>query len=176
MLITIDPNVRGCGVAAWNKATGTLLWATYVKNPYDDLKTRAYFRDTALAEAVWRYILDHRSTVTASEISAIIERPRVYPGMPQTDLNDLIDVATVGAACAAYSADAGGAATVFPSEWKGQLAKKAMLDRILGKLSPEELKTVLKTNKSDTEDILDAIGIGLWHFGRLNVKVYPGAE
>lgn len=177
MLITVDPNVRGCGVAAWERGTLPLLWASYVKNPHGDLKGRAYFRDTALGQAVWRHIIERKHPhMPVSQIKGIIERPRVYPGMPKTDLNDLIDVATVGAACAAYFADAGGADTVFPSEWKGQLAKKAMLERIWSKLSDAERAVVQKTNKSDTEDILDAVGIGLWHFGRLSVKVYPGAE
>ena len=42
-------------------------------------------------------------------------------------------------------------------------------------LTAEEEKCVKWSNKSNNEDILDAIGIGLWHFGRLNQKVYPGA-
>lgn len=171
MLITIDPNVRGCGVAGWAKADGTFLWAAYVKNPYLKPKERSYARDSALAEEVYRHCvvggMDDKTVL-------IIERPRVYPGMPQTDLNDLIDVATVGAAVAAYGMAP--MLTVFPSEWKGQVPKKTMLSRIWEKLTPEERLVVQKTNKSDTEDILDAIGIGLWHFGRLNITKYPGAE
>ena len=52
---------------------------------------------------------------------------------------------------------------------------KVMLERIRSKLTAEEEKCVKWSNKSNNEDILDAIGIGLWHFGRLNQKVYPRA-
>lgn len=166
MILTIDPNVRGCGVSAFEY--GQLQWAVYVKNPLAG--TRQYAVDVAMGEAV-------RSEVAGrypfQPKLVIIERPRIYPGMPDTDLNDLIDVACVGTACATHFSKV---KTVFPSEWKGQVPKKTMLARIAGKLTPEEELVVQKTNKSDTEDILDSVGIGLWHFGRLSINHYPGAE
>lgn len=166
MIVTIDPNVRGCGVASF--LGGFLQWAVYVKNPLAG--TRAYAVDVAMGEAVRRAVAE-RGAFQPELV--IIERPRVYPGMPKTDLNDLIDVACVGAACASHFPNV---QTVFPSEWKGTLRKQAMLDRIADKLTPNEQQVVQRTNKSDTEDILDGVGIGLWKLGRLNTKVFPGAE
>jgi hypothetical protein len=166
VIITVDPNVRGCGVSGFLK--GILQWAVYVKNPLAG--TRQYAVDVSMAEALKAAVSD-RSPFMPDLV--IIERPRVYPGMPQTDLNDLIDVACVGAACATYFSKV---QTVFPSEWKGQVPKKTMLARIASKLTEAETLVVQKTNKSDTEDILDSVGIGLWNFGRLNINKYPGAE
>ena len=98
--------------------------------------------------------------------------------MPKTDLNDLLDVVAVGAAVVTAVAEKYpfiDVKTVFPSEWKGNMPKRAMLERIQSKLSKTDESNVAWTNKSDNEDILDAIGIGLWHFGRLNTKLFPGA-
>jgi hypothetical protein len=106
----------------------------------------------------------------------VVEHPVIYPGMPSKDLNDLIDVATVGAAVnSALYLNANAYQTVFPAEWKGNVPKKTMLERIKSRLTPEELKRCEFTNKSDNEDLLDAVGMGLWHSGRLNKRSYPGA-
>jgi hypothetical protein len=166
VIITVDPNVRGCGVSGFLK--GILQWAVYVKNPLAG--TRQYAVDVAMGEAV-REAVSQRYPFQPSVV--VIERPRIYPGMPDTDLNDLIDVVGVGSACATHFSKV---QTVFPSEWKGQVPKKTMLARIAGKLTPEETLVVQQTNKSDTEDILDSAGIGLWFLGRLNINKYPGAE
>lgn len=162
-MITIDPNLRGCGVAHWRN--GVLIRAEYVKNPCES--GRGYEAFVALAVAVGQ------SADTSKQV--LIEHPRVYPGTPKTDLNDLLDVCGVGAAVALALRNFGPVQTVFPSEWKGTMKKAAMLDRIREKLTDVESAVVQKTNKSDTEDVLDAIGIGLWKLGRLNRVTYPGA-
>jgi hypothetical protein len=167
-MITIDPNLRGCGVAEWYR--GQLVFAIYVKNPEPG---RGYSAHTALGRAVRGALDVPEALVTELEAPVVIEHPRVYPGMPQVDLNDLLDVVAVGATVAAsFRCEV---QTVFPSEWKGTMKKAAMLDRIWSKLSADEKLVVQKTNKSDSADILDAIGIGLWKLGRLSTKVYPGA-
>jgi hypothetical protein len=167
-MITIDPNLRGCGVAHWER--GVLVDAVYVKNPASG---RGYEAFVALGRAVGEYV--RGCIYIENKDLLIIEHPRVYPGMPKTDLNDLLDVCGVGAAVA-QQLDGLPIQTVFPSEWKGTMKKQAMLERIASKLTPGELSVVQQTNKSDTEDILDAVGIGLWKLGRLSTKVFPGAE
>lgn len=166
-MITIDPNLRGCGVAVWHEGAalhGKLVYAEYVPNPR--AKGRGYEVYRALAEKVAASTQYHHFWV--------IEMPVVYPKMPKTDLNDLLDVMGVGSAVSALCR-ATMVEHVMPSTWKGNLEKKKMLERIRSKLTAEELAVVQKTNADDTEDILDAIGIGLWKLGRLNTKVYPGA-
>lgn len=159
-MITIDPNLRGCGGAEWYM--GKLTRAEYVKNP---AKGRGYEAHCAMARA-----FREKFWAQFDEI-VVIEHPRVYPGMPQTDLNDLLDVCGVGAAVAAQI-DVGQIHTVFPSDWKGNVKKSIMLERIWSKLSDAEKAVVQKTNKSDTEDILDAVGIGLWKLNRLTTRKF----
>lgn len=162
-MICIDPGLRGVGMAVFR---GKELWvAQYVKNPAPG---RGYAAHRALAKGFRTYC------VTSFDGPLIIEHPRVYPGMPKTDLNDLLDVVGVGSAIASILV-LEDVQTVFPSEWKGNLKKQAMLERIRSKLSPDELGRCEFTNKSDNEDLLDAVGIGLWKLGRLNRTTYPGA-
>jgi hypothetical protein len=176
-MITIDPNLRGCGVAIWRDST--LIRAEYVKNP--DEKGRGYAAYVSLAVAVGNFLRD--AVLFELRTPVIIEMPVVYPGMPDKDLNDLLDVVGVGAAVAhrleGFGVTKDGYVPVqhvFPAQWKGNLKKEKMLIRIAGKLSLQEAASMQRTNKSDTEDILDGIGIGLWKLNRLNTKVYPGAE
>jgi hypothetical protein len=167
-MITIDPNLRGCGVALWEK--DKLVEAVYVKNP---VSSTGYGAFVSLGTAVGEFLLGR--VFLENKDLLIIEHPRVYPGMPNIDLNDLMAVCGVGAAVAQRLSDLK-LQTVFPSEWKGTMKKQAMLERIASKLTPGEQLVVQKTNKSDTEDILDSVGIGLWKLGRLSTKVFPGAE
>lgn len=161
-MICIDPGLRGVGLAVFDE--DNLVHAQYVTNPS---KGRGYAAHVALAAALKRTCLDY-----GLWSPALVEHPAIYPGMPQVDLNDLLDVVAVGAACSTIFASV---TTVMPSEWKGNMPKRKMLERIRSKLTPEEVARVEWTNKSDNEDVLDAIGIGLWKLGRLNSKVYPGA-
>lgn len=142
-----------------------LVSAAYIKNTVKS--GRGYGAHRALASAVWE-----KSAVSHEDV-LIVEHPRIYPGMPDKDLNDLLDVVAVGAAVAApFMREL---VTVYPSEWKGTVKKSVMLERIRKALSAEELARCEFTNKSDDEDLLDAVGIGLWRLGRLNKKTYPGA-
>lgn len=156
-MITIDPNLRGCGVAVW--VGGTLTRARYVKNPVGG---RGYASYASLASAVWW---------ETGYDNAWIEMPRAYGSVHQKgDPNDLLDVMGVGAALAGASRNT--VEHVFPSDWKGQVPKDVMLKRIWDSLRDDERAVVQKTNKADTEDILDAVGIGLWKLGRLNKRSY----
>lgn len=158
-MLCVDPGLRGCGVAEFENEK--LVKAGYVKNPVGG---RGYVAHAAMGEAVhemfdyWLYDL------------VLIEHPRIYPGSQQQkgDLNDIVDVAAVGAAVATCFVSV--VSTVFPSDWKGQVPKQKMLARIKAAILPEELHRVQQTNKSDTEDILDAIGIGFWKLGRINAR------
>lgn len=172
-IICVDPGLRGCGVAsfltkAYEKDEEGLECAFYVKNSVDG---RGYAAHTALGAAVVKDIFKTVGPYGA----VIIEHPVIYPKATNKDLNDLIDVVAVGAAVASWVPGIIVPETVFPSQWKGTVQKQVMLRRIKAALSPREMAVVQETNKSDTEDILDAIGIGLWKLGRLNKKVYPGA-
>lgn len=162
-LLCVDPGLRGCGVAMFRE--GTLIDAAYVKNPVES--GRGYAAHAALGRAVGRTGA-HR---------VIIEHPRVYPGSAQQkgDLNDLLDVVAVGAAVAA-NMKSSEVATVFPSDWKGQVPKETMTERIRRSLTDAERATIQKCPASLMHNVLDACGIGLHALGRLNKKVYPHAD
>lgn len=164
-LLCVDPGLRGCGVAMFKE--GTLVEAAYVKNPVES--GRGYAAHAALGRAVCKsHSIAHR---------VVIEHPRVYPGSAQQkgDLNDLLDVVAVGAAVATF-AHAAEVATVFPSDWKGQVPKETMTERIRRSLTDAERAAIQKCPASLMHNVLDACGIGLHALGRLNKKVYPHAD
>ena len=172
-LVAVDPGLRGCGVALFKG--GTLLRAAYVKN---NAEGRGYNAHVGAANAVrlWLY-----PTPMIDEL--VIEFPRVYPGSAQQkgDLNDLLDVAGVGAAISAavrLSEMPVGSRVehVFPSDWKGNVPKETMTERIRRSLTDEERRAIEKCPASLMHNTLDACGIGLYKLGRLNKKVYPHAD
>jgi Holliday junction resolvasome RuvABC endonuclease subunit len=164
VILCIDPGLRGVGMAVF-RDDGEVEAAQYVKNPV--MTGRGYQAHVALARELMKHVIFDWNISYA-----LVEHPRVYPGMPKTDLNDLLDVVAVGAAVTAQLwTRAIEVETVFPSEWKGNVPKPTMLQRIREKLSADERARCVWTNKSDNEDVLDAIGIGLWHHKRLNKKV-----
>lgn len=176
ILRTIDPGLRGCGAAEFyialegGRAFPQLLRAAYVRNLKDG---RCYPAHAGMAEAVVDWYGTRKVAWNKVEDLLIIEHPRAYPGMPKTDPNDLLDVCGVGAACAAVLQNYTRLESVFPFEWKGNVDKKAMTARIESKLTLHELEKIEPVGRALRHNVLDAIGIGLWKFGRLNAKVYP---
>lgn len=55
---------------------------------------------------------------------------------------------------------------VEPVTWKGSVGKKIMNDRVLAKLSPDEIKLLRGFPKAAKDDLLDAIGIALYFANR----------
>lgn len=104
---------------------------------------------------------------------AVIELPRIYPAAKQTtDPNDLISIAAVAGACAAYTRGRGGTAEfVAPSTWKGQVPKGVMRGRILDALDERESAIALSAEARDGRILghngIDAVGIGLYGLGRI---------
>lgn len=102
----------------------------------------------------------------------IVERPEVYSKGPrQADPNDLIKLALrAGALAQAFAPRE--VIEVLPKTWKGQVPKEIMAKRILASLSLEERETWLfecgAMSATLRHNAIDAIGIGLYHLGRLN--------
>lgn len=141
-MISIDPGVNGCGVAVFNNDTKELE-ACY----YDTVDETAY-------SGTWLDLV-------------VIELPQVYMGSKSKgDPNDLIRVAFAAGRCIGACPKF---ETVSPRKWKGTIKKKAMLKRILSRLSDEELGLLKGLGLPTTEEhnVVDAIGIGLWKVGRL---------
>lgn len=160
MLLAIDPGLRGCGCAVFTEGSKALLWgAGYVRNPLEAGDGPGAWLNMASAVFAWSEDIN----------SVVIELPRVYQGAQQKgDPEDLIQLAALTGAISERLASAGGhIATVRPSEWKGQVPKDIMNMRILSKLSVEELAVIKHVGKTKDHNVIDAIGIGMFHLGRL---------
>jgi hypothetical protein len=108
----------------------------------------------------------------ASPMDTIVcEIPQIYKTSPG-DPNDLVAVAMVaGALCAAIPCKK--IETFWPAEWKGQVPKAIHHKRLMGKLSAAEL-TIVKEAKitagERVHNILDAVGLGVWHLARAGLR------
>lgn len=103
------------------------------------------------------------------DCNVLVELPRWYPH-DQKDVNDLIDLAVqVGEIRYCYESLGCTVELVWPRTWKGNVKKEIMTERILSRLTPEELALVPRRPRAKTPDhnCVDAIGLGLWKLGRL---------
>lgn len=153
-MIAIDPGKRCSGVAMFD-SDGKLVRAF--------LTNRAQIKGPRNID--WMLSVGEFQIELQEDV--IIEMPKVYPGAAKTNLNDLLDLAAVVGAHS-MRADLRRALVklVHPQDWKGQVPKEIMNARVLGKLTKAEQATIEGAG-AKTHNILDAIGIGLWHLGRL---------
>jgi hypothetical protein len=154
MLLSIDPGVTSCGVAAWDNE-GRLVRAELVQGDTWQ-KTVQGIVDTSLN----------------NHPDLAIEKPQVYTqNKLKGDPNDLIDLAVVVGAIVGVFGLTTRVTLYRPSEWKGQTPKDVMIDRIKNKLSKAEHKKVeLPKAKSLQHNVWDAVGIGLYHERRKRSK------
>jgi hypothetical protein len=130
----------------------------------------AWFGDGMLVECGLNGDLGLSNAVDGCEVT--IERPRYYPrSTKRVDPNDLITLAITAGQLGCRAVDVGAhVAWVFPQEWKGSVPKDIHNRRVLGQLRYGE--TLIYTNatktipKSKHNNVIDAIGIGLWRLDR----------
>ena len=155
--VSIDPGLRHLGLATF--CDETLTYAGLIKNP--ETTARGPKAWVAMAEVVAREV-DDRVLMTHDFASEV---PQVYARGPG-DPADLLELAGVVGAVAAVIG-AGRATGYLPRVWKGQVPKAVMCRRIEDRLSDDEKDAVEKCPASLRHNVLDAIGIGLYHLGRL---------
>lgn len=173
-LYAVDPGVRCLGGAFFG--SGVLKRGWIVRNPKGDgslsdhmrmvrLYRDSIFSDLAPGAAKFDYF---------QSCHLAIEVPQVYRASKQIgDQNDLINLAIV----------AGGVAGLFepelvfryyPREWKAQVDPEVSNQRVLERLTPEELEALEDVPASLRHNMLDAVGIGLKRLGRFEPrKVFP---
>lgn len=158
MRLCVDPGLRHCGVAIG--VGQNMAHAALVLNPCTVGHGPSIW--AAMAKTVWTYALG----VTAVR-ELYIEVPRIYPRSDQRkgDLNDLIELAGVVGAVSMFFKPID-VHHYYPADWKGQVPKKIMTERIRKKLSPAELDNMISVGAKD-HNTLDAIGIFLHSVGRL---------
>lgn len=93
----------------------------------------------------------------------VIECPMIYP-RTKVDPNDIL-VLAIRVGIHIGSAQAAGVdyRLVRPREWKGTVPKAVFAKRILSKLTASEGRILWSLD----HNIVDAIGLGLYHLGRL---------
>ncbi|MEO9195847.1 MAG: hypothetical protein ABI445_19510 [Polyangia bacterium] len=165
-LISVDPGIRGCGVAIFNDAK--LVSAAYVKNP----RLAGGGPDACVDMA--REVYAHFAATFGGpfwSVDLAVEWPRVYAsriraGSSKGDPNDLLALCGVDAAVALIL-EPDETTAYAPSDWKGQLEKDTCHARIRSRLSPAELAVFESVRpKSLAHNAWDAVGIGLHHLGR----------
>ena len=152
-LVSLDPGLRGCGVAWWN-VYGDLRHVAYVRNPE---KTGDGPRAWTGYERV--SLWDKRTDYFVSEV------PQVYrAGASKGDPDDLLQLAgVVGVFSVLVTADV--RIGVKPREWKGQVPKDVHHARLVKTLTPEEMAMVERAAPpSLRHNVLDAVGIGRYFF------------
>lgn len=150
MILFFDPGAKAAGCAVFGE--DRKLAAAYLARGKD-------WHETALAAS---------SGLPDRVCEVVIERPQIYQGRKQKgDPNDLITLAEQAGYVAAL-ATLKRPREYKPAEWKKQLPKEIVEERVKKRLSAREKTRVQWPRaKSLHHNIWDAIGLGLVHYGRL---------
>lgn len=170
ILVSVDCGVRGCGVAVFYNGPhsvnpkGTLVRATYVKNPMRH--GQGAVSAQAMARAVHQYLTDGREALPDQ---LAIETMQWYDAGAQLgDQNDLGGVQLVAGAiigkldllCISY----------LPHDWKGTVNGDTFTNRILERLSDTEKRAIVHVSDSVDHNTIDGVGVGLKCLGRLETR------
>ena len=161
LLVSIDPGLRLCGLAIFTD--GVLTTAVLVK-AWEKLEGPEAYR--TMAQAI-------QATVRDVPTAVAIETPQQYHGSPAPRSRVQALEGVVGAIAAVFAPYGPTVVHYLPREWKGQLPKPVAFQRVLGRLSVEELNVeprLLDVKLAPTSQwghVVDAVGIGLHHLGRL---------
>lgn len=165
MLLAIDPSIRCAG---WSLFTDDGPGRSRLQRAgtVDQNDTGIEERIVGLLEGVKQQLDAFWFTVS----HVAVEFPRVYPGPQEENPNDLFPMAAqVGALLTVFGFDR--VTLIEPKTWKGNVEKHAFNERILARLTPAELARVPKQKRARkhpyNHNMVDAIGIGLHHLGRL---------
>lgn len=167
IVVSIDPGIRGCGVAVW--INGVLQIAAYVPNSSKSGAGPAECVEMALAIKVWLALY----AIPRVDV-LVVEWPQMYGGRASRgDSNDLLPLTGVDCAIAALHPNAA-VHHYVPHSWKGSIEKPKKAadpypieERVKKKLTPEENSRV-HWPKSEKHgwDVSDGLGVGLKFLGR----------
>jgi hypothetical protein len=151
-ILTIDPGLAGCGVAASNekqieRALYVACEATAFEERLDEMPAR-------LLEGFG-----------GSFDLLLIEFPQTYGGRASRgDTNDLLRLCGMASVLFRHGAQfAAKRNFVAPSAWKSNVDSDICVQRAQMRLSPNETKRVaLPSAKSLQHNVWDAVGINLW--------------
>lgn len=146
--MSIDPGTRHLAWALWD---APLLRECGLARAQDDSLG-------ARIQSMLRQLVDKADGVD----EVVCEMPRVYPDERKKRPNDLLDLAAVAGSCACL----GPLVFVYPYQWKGQVPKGIMHERVRRQLSLGEVvvldQCLKQVPKSLQHNVLDAVGVGQW--------------
>lgn len=154
LLIAIDPGVRATGIAVYDSCRE--LAAAW-------LSCGDSWTETAIAARNELVTCYAPQLLAKAEIA--IEVPQIYvQAKLKGDPNDLVDLALMAGCLVGLLAAPGTRVTNYrPRQWKGQVPKDVMVERIKAKLSPDERARIALPSKGLEHNVYDAIGIGQHH-------------
>lgn len=168
LLVAMDPGVHQGGLAVLEDSVligaGAFVSTGDVKRGHVAWnRTAAAVRDTY--QALTGFGADSQPSWLVTE-QMVIRKPQAQRGSKKNvDPMDLMEVAYSSVYCAMAL---GGVSFFYkPEDVKGQLKKDVAWNRCMDTLTPEELRVIRSANQDLTEDIHDAIYIGLWAVGRV---------
>jgi hypothetical protein len=166
VLISIDPGYGHCGVALFEEEV--LQKAFLVTTSSRASVEASQFVD--MADAVWTR-LEKEGVKKQSAMEVAIEYPQQYTQSPAPREAVQRLVGVIGALLARLQSETGGlrvkVSSYKPREWKGQVPKKIMQQRVLDRLAPEERDRIEALPASKVHNVHDAVGVGLHHIKRL---------
>ena len=162
--LAVDPGKHACGCAAFYN--DSLIAAAYVRSYIPEAHAPRFAEAWALtAKAVVKWWGD---LVPFVPTEVLLEIPIHYPNEQEIDPNDLSPLAGVVTAIAyAFIGTPKIVSYYPPSQWKGQVPKAIMTNRILNKLTEQEKARIVRAGSKD-HNTIDAVGIGLYRVGRLH--------
>lgn len=158
VLVSYDPGLREAGIALFH---GKVLHrAALLRNPVEKLRGPSAWRAMAKEAAKW---------VGGPVDVAVVEMMQVYGGKWAANPADLMQLVGVdGAVC--MSIDAKAYVDYLPRSWKGQVPQATYAKRIDALLKKTgESEAVEECPASLRHNVLHAVGLGLFHLGRINV-------
>jgi hypothetical protein len=158
LLVSIDPGVYSCAVAAWEAPTSSL------ETPHGTLY-RAALSAPCEASQTAQAVLEMIEGWGCQQAPVCVEVPVKYGTRRSThkDVERMLEViATIQRAYSPHLYFA-----VSPFAWKGNVPKGIQGSRILSALTKAEHDVVCWPKNSLKHNLVDAIGIGLWRLGRL---------
>lgn len=178
LLFALDPSVRSAGCAAF---VDGVLRAAWRFTP--ELAPHVLADDPLAVGKRWSVIAREIFLEASGRgyVGGLVwERPQIYrASKSKGDPNDLIGLAAIGNGVACATKWPYGVLAPTPSQWTGQVKKStkgsawksARGMRVASRLTPAEFVLV-----PDQHDVVDAVGLGLWALGRLEVtRVYSSS-
>lgn len=171
MIVSIDPGLRGCGVATWSDS-GELRWAGYVPSFERAGRGAGAWRSIADAVVARRgtlgFSLDWALTALCVESQQVYSKGRAARAAARS--GDLREVTGVAATLCALIP-----ATTYlqplPFDWKRNKEKKAKCAEIARAVASKGWTDRVQLPRAAKLqlDVWDAVGIGLWAHARLRV-------